>query len=211
MVNLMRFSNCRAQDVVAMRGCELTIQEGVWTYCPETHKNSWRGQDRVIYLGPQAQEIIRPFLNTDLQAYLFSPRTAVEEHNAKRRVQRKTKRTPSELRKKRKKVTQQQPGARHTQSSTFQQAVRRACRRAKVPDWSVLQIRHSRGTEVRERFGVEGAAASMGHKRVETAQIYAEKNAELAKRIASWPDVGTGRVALMSAVPPVPMFFFLMG
>ena len=50
--------------------------------------------------------------------------------------------------------------------------------------WSVLQIRHSRGTEVRERFGVEGAAASMGHKRVETAQIYAEKNDELAKRIA---------------------------
>jgi integrase len=53
-----------------------------------------------------------------------------------------------------------------------------------VPSWSVLQLRHSRGTEVRQRFGVEGAAASMGHKRVETAQIYAEKNDELARKIA---------------------------
>jgi integrase len=68
--------------------------------------------------------------------------------------------------------------------NTFQQAVRRACRRAKVPARSVLQVRHTRATEVRERFGVEGAQASLGNARVETAQIYAEKNRELARRIA---------------------------
>jgi integrase len=107
----------------------------------------------------------------------------MEEHHAQRKLKRKTKRPPSQLRRTRKAAPQWQPGERYT-VNTFQQAVRRACRRAKVPTWSVLQIRHSRGTEVRERFGVEGAAASMGHKRVETAQIYAEKNEELARRIA---------------------------
>jgi hypothetical protein len=35
-------------------------------------------------LGPQAQEVIRPFLQRDLQAYLFSPRPGLEEHHARR-------------------------------------------------------------------------------------------------------------------------------
>jgi integrase len=66
----------------------------------------------------------------------------------------------------------------------MQQAVRRACRRAGVPGWTALQVRHTRATEVRERYGVEGAQASLGHARVETSQIYAEKNRQLAERIA---------------------------
>ena len=183
MINLMRYSNCRAEDVVVLRGANLTMQGGLWTFRPESHKNAWRGDERVIYLGEQAQAAIRPFLCTDLQAYLFSPRAALQEHHARRRAQRRTKRTPSELKQKRKQSPQWTPGARYT-VNTFQQAVRRACLRAGVPAWSVLQIRHSRGTEVRELYGVEGAAASMGHKRVETAQIYAEKNDGLARKIA---------------------------
>jgi hypothetical protein len=53
-----------------------------------------------------------------------------------------------------------------------------------VTPWSVLQVRHTRATEVRASFGVEGAAASLGHRRVETAQIYAEKNDLLSRQIA---------------------------
>jgi hypothetical protein len=45
-------------------------------------------------------------------------------------------------------------------------------------------VRHSRATEVREQYGVEGAQASLGNARVETAQIYAEKNQQLARKIA---------------------------
>jgi hypothetical protein len=69
-------------------------------------------------------------------------------------------------------------------TNTFQQAVRRGCRRASVPGWSVLQIRHARAVEVRERFGVEGAAASLGHRRLESTQVYAEKNERLSRDIA---------------------------
>ena len=76
-----------------------------------------------------------------------------------------------------------EPRARYD-VNTFQQAVRRACRRAGLPPWSVLQVRHSRATEVRQRYGVEGAAAALGHRRVETTQIYAEKNERLSRDIA---------------------------
>jgi integrase len=183
MVLLMRYSNCRAEDAVIMRGCDLRTEGDVWTYTPESHKNAWRGYHRTTHLGEQAQEVIRPFLRADLQAYLFSPREALEEHHARRRARRKTKRTPSELRQRRKQRPRWVPRLRYD-VNTFQQAVRRACRRAGVPGWSVLQVRHTRATEVRERYGIEGAAATLGHRRVETSQIYAEKNERLSREIA---------------------------
>jgi integrase len=184
----VRYSNCRAEDVVIMRSGDLTKKGDIWIYRPSTHKNAWREEEsevheRVIYLGPQAQAVIRPFLKPDLQAYLFSPQEATDEHHAQRAHRRVSKRTPSEQRRQRKMKTQIEPGTRYTVNS-MQQAVRRACRRAGVPVWTVLQVRHTRATEVRERYGVEGAQASLGHARVETSQIYAEKNRQLAERIA---------------------------
>jgi integrase len=121
-------------------------------------------------------------LKTDLQAYLFSPREAKAVYQAKRAAQRRSKRTPSELRRKRRLNPRRAPGERYTVNS-FQQAVRKTCRRVGVPVWTVLQVRHTRATEVRERYGLEGAAASLGDT-VEAAQIYAENNRELARRIA---------------------------
>jgi hypothetical protein len=67
--------------------------------------------------------------------------------------------------------------------NTLQQAIRRACRKAGVPPWTVLQVRHSRATDVRQQYGLEGAAASLGDT-VESAEIYAERNQQLAQRIA---------------------------
>jgi integrase len=183
MVLLMRFSNCRAEDAVAMRGCDLRMEGDVWSYRPGSHKNAWRGHERVIHLGRQVQEVLRPFLNADLQAYLFSPKDALTEHHRRRGSQRKTRQTPSELRRQRKPNPRWVPRPAYD-VNTFQQAVRRACRRAGVPGWSLLQVRHTRATEVRELFGVEGAAAILGHRRVETSQIYAEKNERLSKEIA---------------------------
>lgn len=188
MVKVMRYSNCRAEDVVIMRGCDLRMEGEVWTYRPASHKNQWREEEseihkRIIHLGPQAQEAIRIFLQTDLQAYLFSPREARAEYQARRAAHRKTKQTPSERKRRRKEKPQRAPRDRYDVNS-FQQAVRRGCRQADVPVWTVLQVRHTRATEVREQYGVEGAQASLGHARVETAQIYAEKNQQLAKKIA---------------------------
>jgi integrase len=188
MVLLMRFSNCRAEDAVILRGIDLRMDAEIWVYRPEHHKNQWREEEsevheRLIYLGAKAQAAILPLLKSDPEAYVFSPRAATADHHADRALRPKTKRTPSELKRRRKINPKRTPGPRYT-VNTFQQAVRRACRRAKVPVWSVLQVRHTRATEVRERFGVEGAQASLGNARVETAQIYAEKNRELARRIA---------------------------
>src|SRR5512135_765541 len=58
MVRIQLLCGCRAGEVMVMRACDLTPGDPVWEYRPARHKNSWRGKDRVIPLGPKAQEIV---------------------------------------------------------------------------------------------------------------------------------------------------------
>ncbi len=187
MVQIMRYSNCRAEDVVMMRPCDLTRDGDVWLYRRQSHKNAWREDNsplhkRVVHLGPYCQAVLRPFLDRPTDAFMFSPRESRAAYQLARAARRKTKRTPSEMKHRRKKNPKRGPGDHYT-TNTFQQTIRRTCRKQGIPVWKVLQIRHSRATEVRERYGVEGAAASLGDT-VEAAQIYAEKNRKLAEQIA---------------------------
>ncbi|MFM9995541.1 MAG: site-specific integrase [Phycisphaerales bacterium] len=51
--------------------------------------------------------------------------------------------------------------------------------------WAPNQLRHARATEVRAAFGLDGAAATLGHAQLETtAEWYAERSRELAERVA---------------------------
>jgi integrase len=46
------------------------------------------------------------------------------------------------------------------------------------------QLRHATATEVRAKFGVEVAQTVLGHARADVTQAYAERNPELAKKVA---------------------------
>jgi integrase len=50
--------------------------------------------------------------------------------------------------------------------------------------WHPHQLRHAAATRVREGYGLEAAAAVLGHAEVTTTQIYAERDARLAHRVA---------------------------
>jgi integrase len=181
MVRLQLLTGCRAGEVTAMRGCDLTPGETTWEYRPATHKNSWRGKTRVIHLGPKAVEVVRGFLKPDLNAYLFSPRDAVAEAQAARRVSRRSKPTPSELA-----ARVAEPGGRHRaryDTNSYGQAVRRACRKAGVPVWSPLMLRHAAATEIRARYGLEAAQAVLGHARADVTEIYAARDDGKARSV----------------------------
>jgi len=51
--------------------------------------------------------------------------------------------------------------------------------------WSPNQLRHSRATIIREKYGIEAAQVVLGHAEVETTQIYAERDFAAAARIMS--------------------------
>jgi integrase len=182
MTELQLLTGMRAGEAMLMRAIDLTMTSAVWTYRPATHKNRHRGRERVIFLGPQAQAVVKPFLTTNLEAYLFSPRAYVEAMRARRTLARVTKRTPSELNRRRKAKPKRKPGERYTRRS-YRVAVVRACQKAGVPPWSPLQLRHTAATRIRAQFGLEAAKAILGHTRVETSQIYAERDLGRAEEI----------------------------
>jgi integrase len=90
MIDLQLWSACRPGEACSMRAIEINMTGEIWEYRPISHKVEHHGKERVIYLGPHAQEIIKPWLTTDLYAYLFSPRAARAWSEVQRAKNRKT-------------------------------------------------------------------------------------------------------------------------
>jgi integrase len=65
----------------------------------------------------------------------------------------------------------------------YRQAVLRACERAGVEPWHPNRLRHSAGTAIRARYGLEAAKAILGHSQVETTQVYAESDLVKARDV----------------------------
>lgn len=185
MVRVQRLSGMRPGEVCAMTVGEIDTSQETWIYRPRRHKTSHHGKTRTIPLGPRARMIIARYLTTDLTAPIFSPVRAVNEQKARKRAENRTPFTPSRL--KRDRMRAKRPRSfynRHYTPTNYAQAVRRACEDADVPAWTPNQLRHSRATELRRDFGLDAAGAVLGHSRLETTQIYAERNTELAVRVA---------------------------
>ncbi len=56
--------------------------------------------------------------------------------------------------------------------------------KAKVPRFHPNQIRHTVGTEVRAKFGLEAAQVLLGHSRADVTQTYAERDMAKAVEVA---------------------------
>ena len=54
----------------------------------------------------------------------------------------------------------------------------------KTHRWSPNQLRHAMATATRERYGLEGVMATLGHTNPTTSEIYAERNITLAREVA---------------------------
>ena len=65
-----------------MRTVDVDTSGPTWVYTPRTHKMEIYGHERRIYLGPMAQEVLRPWLRAEPTALLFQPREAVVEYRA---------------------------------------------------------------------------------------------------------------------------------
>jgi integrase len=128
LIDLQLLSGMRPGEACLMRACDLDMTGRVWVYTPESHKTAHHGHRREIYLGPRAQGVIKPFLRTELAAYLFSPQHAREERFETMRAKRKTKVQPSQACRRRRKP-KKLPGDRYDAGS-YRQAIVRATRQA---------------------------------------------------------------------------------
>jgi integrase len=203
LVRLQLLTGMRPGEACMMRGRDLTPGEVNWTYRPGSHKTEHHGKRRLIPLGPRAVELVREFLTTNLDAYLFSPAVSVAEFHARRSAARKSRLTPSEAAKRK-----ASPGSKHAaryRRHTYRNAINRACDKAfphptlsaittrrltadqrdelatwrSTHRWHPNQLRHTAATEIRAKYGLEAAQVILGHSRADVTQVYAER--DLAK------------------------------
>lgn len=191
MVQLQRLTGMRPGEVCAMRTCDLETGGAVWFYRPAHHKTAHHGKRRVIAIGPQAQAVLRPWLRTGLQEYLFQPAESVAAFRAEQRASRKSKVQPSQVDRRRKR-RKRQPSDRYGKTA-YVHAIYRAVDAANranpqadpIPRWAPNQLRHLHASEVRKRFGLEAAQVALGHAHAAVTEIYAERDLGLAAKVAA--------------------------
>jgi integrase len=128
LIDLQLLTGMRPGEACIMRACDLDMSGRSWVYHPKSHKTAHHGFQREIFLGPRAQEIVKPFLKTEWQAYLFSPGDAREDRFQILRAKRKSKVQPSQACRRRRKPAKV-PGDRYTVAS-YRRAIAYACQRA---------------------------------------------------------------------------------
>jgi integrase len=183
MIRLQVLTGCRPGELTQLRPCNITFgTTGVWTYRPARHKNLHRGKDRRIFIGPEGQTVLRPYLDRDPNAFCFSPKESESARNSVRKQNRKSPMTPSQSARK-PKASRKRPVRDRYNKDSYNRAIARACKKARVEPWSPNRLRHSRATAIREQFGIEAAQVVLGHSDAKTTEIYAERDFEAATRI----------------------------
>jgi len=169
--------------------------------------------ERIIFIGPEGQDVLRSYLLRAADACCFSPAESEKYRLESRHAARKT--PPS---------YGNRPGYNCTfrpkrrarncyTNDSYNRAIQRACEVAfgmpkelryisrNLPAeerkrlqklaaewrakncWSPNQLRHAAGTEVRRRYGLEAAQVVLGHAEADVTQVYAERDHALAAEI----------------------------
>ncbi len=230
MVEFQRLTGCRPDEVCRVRPLDLDTSNSVcWVYRPGSdagehgqHKTAHHDQDRLILVGPRAQEVLRPYLGSKLDAHCFDPREGERQRSTNRRASRRSPLTPSQRARMPKAKQKRAPQERYAVTS-YRNAIYRACDRAfPLPEelapkqqedgkkesraawwgrltaeeresvriwrrehrWHPNQLRHSRATELRG-YGLDMVKTILGHSKVETSQVYAEKDMQAAMELVS--------------------------
>jgi integrase len=184
MVRFQRYTGCRPVEVCMVRPCDVDTSGEVWRFKPSVHKTEHHGRERAIFIGPKAQDVLRPYLLRESTAFCFTPADSERRRLADRHAERTTPLScgnrPGTNRKRKRSLP---PGDRYTADS-YRRAIARACAVAKVESWAPNRLRHSAATEIRQRFGLEAAQVTLGHSTAIVTQIYAERDSTLAEKVA---------------------------
>ena len=108
------------------------------------------------------------------EKFCFSPEESVA----------RTRQRQQKLKDKPWKRTAARPPAERYKVESYRVAIRRGCKMAGVEVWTPNQLRHTGATEIRKKYGLEAAQVICGHERADVTQVYAERDRELAERVA---------------------------
>jgi integrase len=167
---LMRLTGMRPGEVLAMRAGEIDRTDPTcWVYRPGHHKTEHHGKGRAVFIGARAQEILLPRILRSGDGRLFPMTRAALRRAIARGCAR---------------------AFPHPTISKITGKKRTDALRAELQAWNKEhrfhpnQIRHTVGTEVRARYGLEAAQVLLGHSRADVTQTYAERDLAKAADVA---------------------------
>lgn len=130
MVRFQRLTGCRPGELCLLRPLDVDRSQEVWRYRPVSHKTQHRDMERVVFIGPKAQDVLRPYLLRPADAWCFSPAESEKHRREARHAARKTPpscgNTPGSNRKSRPK---RRARDRYTNDS-YNRAIQRGCEAA---------------------------------------------------------------------------------
>jgi len=132
MVELQLSTGMRPGEVTIMRTRDVDTAGKIWTYRPAVHKTAHHGHDRRVYLGPRAQELLKPWLRRELDEFLFQPAEVVHSLRAERHAKRETPLNQGNRPGTNRKSHPKRLPRDHYTTDTYRRAIARACDRADV-------------------------------------------------------------------------------
>lgn len=164
MILVQWYTSARAKSVCNAKASQFTPSGDLWIWKPQ-HKRESADGELELPVGPKCQAILKPFIESAGDGYLFNPRTA--RNNRRYRDKYDT----------------------HSYRQSIDRAIERVnAKRAKegLPPirWKPHQLRHAKGDAVRQTYGIEAAQAILGHGSLEATQVYSARRLSLAKDVA---------------------------
>jgi integrase len=170
-------------------------------YYPAGHKTEHHDKRRIVAIGPQAKNVLQPWLMKKLDAFVFRPdRVAGADRNAgshytadsyRRAIHRACDRAfPPPKRLQRQYVEASGRKKWRLQTETEWRAALGEKAWAELEQWredhrwSPNQLRHAKATELRKQYGLEAARLALGHSSADMTAVYAEKDLERLVEIA---------------------------
>lgn len=186
MIRVQMLTGMRSGEMCDMRPCDIdATDKACWVYAPRRHKMEHKGKTRTVYIGKQAQKILKPYIaKRAIAEPIFLP---AESHRERLEMIGFPEVMAYQLSR-----STFKPG-RAYDTGTYRNAVNRAADRVFDPKgekrekhdyshrWHPHQLRHNFATATRESSGVEAASALLGHSSLNTTEIYAERSEALAK------------------------------
>ncbi|MFW6061462.1 MAG: tyrosine-type recombinase/integrase [Planctomycetota bacterium] len=193
MLRLLWQTAMRPGEVCRMRPIDiLRPEEDCWLYVPGRdvssvgdHKTAYRQRVRAIPLPESCQQVLRPRV-TDWESReaVFQPAEAVQEMRDRRFARRKTPAVQgNSVGTNRKADPMIQPGTQYNTSS-LNNAAKRACKRAGVERFTPYDLRRTAATRVRARLSKDAASLLLGHVSSNTTEVYLLEEVQEAMKVA---------------------------
>ena len=195
MIQVQYLTGSRPSEIFNMKVGEIDRNRGngLWYYVPKHHKTKKHIGKKEIPLGEPEQKLIAPYLEGKKpDVAVFSPRIAQEERNAERKAKRKTKISPSQAARDKKRAAKSSRYGEFYISSSYRQAIEYAIAKGnrrlpddeKIPHWFPYQLRHSACTAIELAYGDEDAQAAMGHTHVNMTKRYTKTQKKRREKLA---------------------------